>query len=153
MTRANLTGRAVSFSENQSERTSPSCREEAAKSGGLAAAAAVVGLPFKVLRRLPLAALLVDLAQLPFQFRDQFLDARPGHIVARLPRQRAVLHDLHFEFHPFVLVGHPAWQRSARRTKARSQRVTSCLARSIAARSSSQGRAWHSLKCPSCPIG
>jgi hypothetical protein len=31
--------------------------------------------------------------------------------------------------------------------------VTSCLARSIAARSSSQGRAWHSLKCPSCPIG
>ena len=66
------------------------------------------GLPFKLLPSLLLAALLVDLAQLPFQFRDQFLDARPGHIVTRLPRQRAVLHDLHFEFHPFVLVGHEA---------------------------------------------
>ena len=108
MTHAILTGSGRFFFGNQSERTSASCREEAAKSGGLAGIAAVVGLPFKVLRGLPLATLLVDLAQLPFQFRDQFLDARPGHIVARLPRQRAVLHDLHFEFHSFVLVGHEA---------------------------------------------
>jgi hypothetical protein len=108
MTRAMLTGSGRFLFGNQSERTSPSRREQAAKSGGLAAVAAVAGLPFKLLPGLLLAALLVDLAQLPFQFRDQFLDARPGHIVTRLPRQRAVLHDLHFEFHAFVLVGHEA---------------------------------------------
>jgi hypothetical protein len=97
MTRAILTGGGRFFFPEPVGKNFTVVHKEAAKSGGLA-----------VTRRLLLAVLLVDLAQLPFQFRDQFQDARPGHIVARLPRQRAVLHDLHFQFHPFVFVGHEA---------------------------------------------
>jgi hypothetical protein len=103
MTRAILTGSGRFFFGSRSEELHRRAERRPPNQAAL-----LLLLACRLLPGLLLAALLVDLAQLPFQFRDQLLDARSGHIVARLPRQRAVLHDLHFEFHPLVLVGHEA---------------------------------------------
>jgi hypothetical protein len=48
------------------------------------------------------AALLVDFAQLPLQFRDHLIDALLGLGVRRLSRQVPIFHDLHFEFYSLV---------------------------------------------------
>jgi hypothetical protein len=51
------------------------------------------------------AALLIDLAELLFQFGNQRFQALACQIIRR-PRKPAGFHDLHFEFHTLVLGGH-----------------------------------------------
>jgi hypothetical protein len=50
-------------------------------------------------------ALPIDLAELLFQFGDQFVEAFPRQVIRR-PRELAGFHDLHFEFYTLVFRGH-----------------------------------------------
>jgi hypothetical protein len=65
---------------------------------------AVIGIAFRVPRKMrplgrarPSQVLLVDLAELLFQFGYQSIDAFSGDLVGRLPCQRPVPDDFHFE--------------------------------------------------------
>jgi len=49
--------------------------------------------------------LLVNLAELLFQLRDQCLKSFPGNEISSRSKVPG-LHDLHFEFHALALVGH-----------------------------------------------
>jgi hypothetical protein len=48
------------------------------------------------------AALLVNLAELPFQFSDQPIYTLLGFIVRDASRHLAIFHDLHFEFYTLI---------------------------------------------------